>query len=111
MNIIEGRQKAHAKSKSKQIIKEADRQLRLAECLVRVFEEITAAQLDRFPPIAQKHLSQISSDLKLQKLSDAKISNVCLNLRAYQIKWQAIDVEESMELQWNQKFPTKSLLV
>ena len=40
MNIIAGRQKPNAKSKSKQIIKEAHQQLRLAECLVRIFEKV-----------------------------------------------------------------------
>lgn len=108
MNIIEGRQKAHAKAKSKQVIKEAHQQLRLAECLVRVFYESSVAHSDLSSIKIQKHLSQISSDIK-PKLSNSSILAICSTLKAFESNWQAINVEESIELNWNQKFPSRSL--
>ncbi|VEP12456.1 conserved hypothetical protein [Hyella patelloides LEGE 07179] len=111
MNIIEGRQKAHAKSKSKQVIKEAHQQLRLAECFVRLFDEITTAELELFPGIAKKYLSQISSDIKPQELPNSTILDVCSVLRTFQTDWQAMNIEEHIKLHWNRKFPDKSLNV
>lgn len=108
MNIIDGRQKAHAKSKSKQIIKESHQQLRLAECMVRVFDEISVANLDSNPPQAQQRFSQIPLDIK-PKLSNATIIDVCSAFKAFTNNWQAIDIAESIELNWNEKFPSKSL--
>lgn len=111
MNIIEGRQKAHAKSKSKQVIKQAYQQLRLAECLVRLFDKISAGELDRVVLKAQKHLSQISADIKPKELSNSAILDICSTLKAFKADWQAMDVEESIELCWNQKYPSKSVNV
>lgn len=111
MNIIEGRQKPHAKSKSKQVIKEASQQLSLAECLVRIFGEISVVELNRVPDLANQHLSQISSEIEPKKLSNSTILDVCSTLKAFQTNWQAMSVEESIELNWNQKFPSKSLNV
>lgn len=111
MNIIEGRQKAHAASKSKKVIKEADRQLRLAECLVRIFDEITANELEQVVLKAQKHLSQISADIKPKKLSNSTIMDVCSTLKSFQTNWQAMNVEASIELGWNQKLPSKSISI
>ena len=108
MNIIEGRQKPNAKSNSKQIIKDARQQLRLAECLVCVFDKSYTVQPDRALVQAQKQLSQISSEIKPQ-LSSATILDICSILKAVRDNWQTIDVGENIELGWNQKFPGKSL--
>ena len=106
MNIIEGRQKPNAKSKSKQIIKDARQQLRLAECLVRVFDEIYTVEPNRVL-VQARQLSQISSKIK-PKLSSATILDVCSTLKAVQTNWQAINVGGNIELDWNPKFPSKS---
>lgn len=109
MNIVEGRQKAHARSRSKQVIKESSQQLRLAECLVRVFDQISVDELDRVKASATKHLSQISSDIKPNELSDSTIMNIYSTFRAFQNNWQRIDEGENIEISWNEKFPYKSL--
>ena len=106
MTVIEGRQKAHARLISQRIIKEARQQLRLAECLVRVFDEISIAKSNLVE--AQKLLAQISPDIR-PKLADSTILDICFTLRAFQTNWQLIDLYESVELTWNQKLPTKSL--
>ena len=108
MSIIEGRQKPNAKSRSKQVIKDAHQQLRLAECLVGRFYEISVGELDRVPSKAQKHLAQISADIQPQ-FSNSTILEVSQTLRNFQTLWQAINIEESIELHWNQKYPGKSL--
>ena len=108
MSIIEGRQKPHAKSKSKQVIKEASQQLSLAERLVRIFGEISVVELNRVPDLANKHFSQISSEIKPKELSNSTILDVRSTLKAFQTNWQTMDVGESIELSWNQKFPSKS---
>lgn len=109
IKIIEGRQKAHAKLKSQQVIKEAHQQLRLAECLVRLFDEISTAELKSASILAQKHLSEISSDIKPKELSNSTILAVCSTLKTCQTDWQAINIDESIEFCWNHKFPSKSL--
>ena len=106
MTIIEGCQKAHARSKSQQIIKQAHQQLRLAECLVRVFNEIFTAKLDLVQ--AQKRLAEISADIK-PELSNSIILDICSTFEAFKTNWQMVDVGESIELSWNQKSPNKSL--
>ena len=97
MTIIEGRQKAHAKSKSQRIIKEACQQLRLAECLVSAFNEIFTAKLNLVQ--AQKRLTEISPDIK--PISNSTILDVCSTLEALKTDWQMVDVGESIELSWN----------
>ena len=87
-------------------MKKARQQLRLAECLVRLFDEIFTAKLNSAE--AQKLLAQISPEIAPQ-LSNSTISDICSTLTAFQVRWQAIDINESIELNWNQKSPSKSL--
>lgn len=110
MNIIEGRQKPNAKSKSKQIIRAAHQQIRLAECLVRVFNEIYADQSDRILLLARNYLKEISADIKPGNLLDATILDVCSTLQAFQSNWQAMDIGKSIEVSWNKNLPSKSSL-
>ena len=108
MNVIEGRQKPNAKSRSKQVIKDAHQQLRLAECLVRVFDEVYTVKSDRILRSAKDRLKEMPAEIKPNELSDATILDVCSTLKDFQTNWQAINVGEKIELGWNQKFPSKS---
>ena len=74
-----------------------------------VFDEISTGELDRVVLKAQKHLSLISADIKPTELSNSTILEVCQTLRNFQTLWQAINIGESIELSWNQKYPSKSL--
>lgn len=106
MSIVKGRQKAHAKSKSQQVIKKAHQQLRQAECLVRVFDEIVTAKLNLIE--ARRHCSQISAEIE-PELSNSAILDICSTLETFQSRWQALDIEESIKLSWNRESPSKSL--
>lgn len=108
MNILEGRQKPHAKSKSKQIIKAAHQQLRLAECLVRVFDEIYTVESDQILSTARDYLGEISANIQPARLLDTTILDVCSTLKAVQFHWQAMDIEQSIEFGWNKNSPSKS---
>lgn len=109
MNIVEGRQKPHAKSKSKQIIKAANRQLTLAECLVRVFDEVYTLKSDRILQSARNRLREISVKIEPNKLSDVTVLDICSTLKTFQSNWQTMDIAKSIEVNWNQKLPSKSL--
>lgn len=87
-------------------MKKARQQLRLAECLVRVFDEIFTAKLNSVE--AQKLLERILPEIAPQ-LSNSTISKICATLTDFQVRWSAIDLNESIKLNWNQKFPSKSL--
>ncbi len=78
---------------------------------MRIFGEISVVELNRVPVLANKHLSQISSEIKPKELSNSTILDVCSTLKAFQTNWQTLDVEESIELSWNQKYPSKSVNV
>ncbi len=91
-NIIEGRQKPNAKSKSKQIITAAHQQLRLAECLVRVFDEVYTIKLNRLLQSARNRLKEMSAEIELGHLSDSIIVDICSTLRAFQTNWQVMDI-------------------
>lgn len=109
INVMGGCQQPNAKSKNKQVVKAANRQLRLAECLVRIFDEIhTVKSEDVILSLARNHLQEISADILPSNLLDTTIVDICSTFRASQVSWQAMDIKESIEIDWNQNLPSKS---
>jgi hypothetical protein len=102
MELLDGRQRPHADTRSTALLKANALALSEAERWVAAFEMIVGRRLESQPQLCAKVLAEATAAFRkpAQQVSHQDVVAVCSAWRTMQSRWEALGPGESLETEW-----------